>query len=108
MVGDGGDQGNERSVVEHRRDDVDIRQMGPAGERLRPAGELETRLQTKMSADETEGVVHLDVFVRAQIEDLDAMFGLAGEPPIHDVEHGGQAVLHVEIGFPLRAIAEHF
>lgn len=61
-----------------------------------------------MLANVADRIFHLHVFGRAEVEDFDVVFGFQRQSRVHHMEHRGEAVLHVEIGFPLRAVTEHF
>ena len=72
------------------------------------AGVFEGGFQAKTFADVADGVVDLDVFIGAEIVNLDAVRGFFRGAEADDMEHGADAVLHVKVGFALGAVAEHF
>ena len=72
------------------------------------AGVFEGGFQGKGFADVAHGVVNLHVFVGAEIINFDAVPRLLRGAEADDMEHGADAVLHVEVGLALGAVAEHF
>ncbi len=71
-------------------------------------GIFEFWIQAERAADDADGVVDLNVFIRAEIVDLHAVFGALRGAEIDDMEHGAHAIADVKITFSLRAIAEDF
>src|ERR1043166_351600 len=68
---------------------------------------IEPQLQTQMRANPTDGVVDLAIFRRAQIVNGCAVQGgFSGLQP-HDVQHGVEAVVHVEVRLPLAPVAQY-
>src|SRR5271170_178073 len=60
------------------------------------------RMKTEMLANPADGVVDLAILVGSEIEDVDFVFR-----PIDRGKNGVDAILHVQIRFPLMTVAQH-
>src|ERR1035441_6682046 len=72
------------------------------------AGVFELRFQAERATDVADGFVDLHIFVRAEVVDFHAVPCFFGGAKIDDVQHRADAVLNVEITFPLRTVAKNF
>src|ERR1035437_1664407 len=72
------------------------------------AGVFEFWFQAECAADVADGIVDLNIFVRAEVADFHAVLRGFRRAEIHDVQHSAHTVLNVKITFPLRAVAENF
>src|SRR5262245_58988129 len=70
-------------------------------------GESQLRLQAEPCTNPADRILHLAVFIGAEIVDLHTMFRPAGRPGTHHMEDGRDAIADVQIRFPLRTVAEH-
>jgi len=75
---------------------------------LLAAGVFQFGFEAERAANETDGIIDLNVFVRAEVVGFDSMPGQFGRGPLHDAQHRVEAIADVEVGFLLFAIAEDF